>query len=54
MSTLANLFLMMILWVLSVVVFSVLLLHVKLIRLVPSDDTLGEHVLGPKLVVSCF
>ena len=48
MNTLANLILMMILQVLSVGVFSVLLLHVELLRLVPSDEHLGELVLGPK------
>jgi hypothetical protein len=43
---------MMFLWVLSVGVFGVQILHVYLLRLDPHDEHLGELVLGPKLLAS--
>jgi hypothetical protein len=45
-------FLTMFLWVLSVCVFGVQLLHVDLLRLAPHDEHLGELVLAPKLLAS--
>jgi hypothetical protein len=52
MNTLANLFSMIFLRVLSVGVFGVQLLHIDLLRLDPHDEHLGELVLGPKLLAS--
>ena len=42
----------MFLWVLSVGVFGVQLLHVNLLRLAPHDEHLGKLVLGTKLLAS--
>jgi hypothetical protein len=50
MNTSAELFLTMFLWVLSVGVSGVQLLHVELLRLAHNDEHLGEFVLGPKLL----
>ena len=54
MNTLANLFLRMFVWVVSVGVSGVLLLHVNLLRLASNDEHLGNLVLEDVLVgVEC-
>ena len=50
-NTSGSLFLMMFLWVLSVGVFGVLLLHVELLRLVPSDEHLVNLLSVPSFLL---